>query len=163
MHTQEVQVSFQASEINTQPGLVLRGTVEVHVPWPPQDERFVEHMERSVNQAGQMLKRDWMRLALEQADAEVVLERLRRDRAQQRRGKRRMTFKTAFGTVIARRYRLLDKATGKISTPSADAWNTPRQLTITRPLRDLVCDVVRDESYRQAAKRVACHAAEENL
>lgn len=163
MHTQEVQVSFQASEINTQQGLLLRGTVEVHVPWPPQDERFLEQMERSVDQAGQMLKRDWMRLALEQADAEVVLERLRRDRDQQRRGKRKMTFKTTFGTVIARRYRLLNKATGKITTPSADAWNTPRQLTITRPLRDLVCDVVRDESYRKAAKRVACHAGEEDL
>ena len=164
MHTQEeVQVTFQASEINTQQGLVLRGTVEVRVPWPPQDERFVEHMERSVDQAGQMLKRDWMRLTLEQADAEVVLERLRRDRAQQRRGKRKMTFKTTFGTVIARRYRLLDKATGKISTPSADAWNTPRQLTITRPLRDLVRDVVRDESYRKTAQRVACHAGEDDL
>ena len=164
MHTQEeVQVSFQASEINTQQGLVLRGTVEVRVPWPPQDEHFVEHTERSVDQAGQKLKREWMRLALEQADAEVLLERLRRDRAQQRRGKRKMTFKTTFGTVTARRYRLLDKATGKISTPSAEAWNTPRQLTITRPLRDFVCDVVRDESYRKAAKRVAYQAGEEHL
>lgn len=48
MHTQEeVQVIFQVLEINTQQGLVLRGTVEVRVHWPAQDERFVEQMERS--------------------------------------------------------------------------------------------------------------------
>jgi len=74
-----------------------------------------------------------------------------------------MTFKTTLGTVIARRYRLLNKATGKTSTPSADAWNTPRQMTITRRLRNLVCDLARDESYRKAAKRVAYHAGEEDL
>lgn len=166
MHTQEeVQVTFQPTEIKKQGGILLRGIVEVVVPCSQQDERFVERMERSVDRAGQELKRDWMRLMLEQADTELVLERLSADRhrSQQRRGKRRMTFKTTFGTVTAHRYRLLDKTTGKMSIPSAEAWKTPRQVTITRPLRDLVCDTAREESYRKTVQRVSCHAGEANL
>lgn len=57
MHTQEeVQVIFQALEINTQQGLVLRGTVEVRVPWPGAGRTFRGAGGEIGRWAGQMLK-----------------------------------------------------------------------------------------------------------
>lgn len=166
MHTPEdVQVSFLPHEIKLEETLVVRGGVEFVLPWPTADGHFIEDIERAVNEAGQQLKRLLMCLVLEKGDAELVLERIGRSPpgTQQRRGKRPTTLKTTFGTVVVHRYRVFDKVSGKTTIPSAEAWDTPQQVVITRPLRDLVRDVVRDASYRKAARRVACHAGEEDL
>ena len=167
MHTPEdVQVSFLPHEIKLDETLLaVHGSVELALPWPTADGHFIEDIERVVDEAGQQLKRMLMRLVLEKGDAELVLERIGRSAAgtQQRRGKRAITLKTTFGTVVVHRYRVFDKLSGKTTIPSAEAWDTPQQVVVTRPLRDLVRDVVRDESYRKAARRVARHAGEEDL
>lgn len=166
MHTPEdVQVSFLPHEIKLEETLVVRGSVEFVLPWPTADGQFIEDAERAVNEAGQQLKRMLMGLVLEKGDAELVLERIGRSPpgTQQRRGKRSTTLKTTFGTVVVHRYRVFDKVSGKTTIPSVEAWDTPQQVVVTRPLRDLVCDVVRDESYRKAARRVARHAGENDF
>ena len=74
-----------------------------------------------------------------------------------------MTFKTGFGTVEVYRQRLEDRGTGKVTIPSARAWKTPQQVTITRGLRQSVCQAVRGESVRDSLLRIEEQADEPGL
>jgi hypothetical protein len=103
----------------------------------------------------QQVKREMFRLAMEKADAELVLTGRDGQSGQgtRRRGTSPMTFKTRFGTVEVQRQRVEDKATGKVTTPAARAWNTPQQVTITRGLRQQVCQTVRNQSMQASLEQ----------
>lgn len=74
-----------------------------------------------------------------------------------------MTFKTAFGTVEVRRRRIKHKADDSTEVPSASAWETPQQVTITQGLRDATCDAMLRESSRKSLRELEEHAREPGL
>jgi len=167
MHaTDEVQVGFGHQQVQVEGGrLTMQVQVELDLPMPASDERLPQQIEQSVDQAGQRFKREMFRLAMEKADAELVVAGRDGESGQgtRRRGTSPMTFKTRFGTVEVQRQRVEEKATGKVTTPAAKAWNTPQQVTITRGLRQQVCQTVRNQSMQDSLEQVEEQAGEPGL
>jgi hypothetical protein len=165
MHTREgVQLSFDGPEIKVEAGaMTVRGVLQLQLSMPAQGERLLEEMERGVEEGGQELKRELFRLMVEKADTELVLAQRSGKERVTMRGTRRLTCKSVFGTVRVSRRRVEDHSTGRVTTPCATVWNTPRQVLITRGLRDLVCDVVGEESVRDTLRRIEHHSGEKKL
>lgn len=145
--------------------LVLQGTVRLELMVPQQDERLPQQVEQHIEEAGQQFKRWAFRHLMEKLDAELLLATRRGLKGQGVvcRGRRRMTFKTVFGTVPVERRRILQKADGLLEVPSAKAWGTPQQVTITQGLRDAVCDAMLRESSRKSLQHVEERAGEPGL
>jgi hypothetical protein len=143
----------------------LRAELEVDLPLPAQDERLPATLERAVDDAGQRLKRLLMQQALEQADLQLLLRRLRGKSGAKfrRRGSAPYTFKTVFGTVKVRRSRLQDKGTGATHQPAALAWQTPQQVCLTAGLRHAVADALLSQSCQNALDSVQSTAGEPDL
>jgi hypothetical protein len=135
------------------------------LPIPPQDEHLPDQIEAYVHQAGLELQRQLFRVLIEKADSELVLQRRhgRGGAGIQRRGTRPHTFKTTFGEVTVERSRISHHADGTMEVPSATAWNTSHQLTITRSLRDAVCDRMSDQSAGKSRGDVGRSAGDEDL
>jgi hypothetical protein len=167
MHaTDEVQVSFDHRQVQVEGGrLTMQVQIGLDLPMPASDERLPQQIEQSVDQAGQRVKRELFRLAMEKADAELVLAGRDGESGQgtRRRGTNPMTFKARFGTVEVQRQRVEDKATGKVTTPAAKAWNTPQQVTITRGLRQQVCQAVRNQPMQGSLEQIEEQAGEPGL
>jgi hypothetical protein len=145
--------------------LVLTGTIRLRLPVPPQDERLPAEVERTIEEAGQQVKRWMYGHVIQQLDAELVLCR-RRGKKEQGfvcHGRRAMTFKTVFGTVRVSRHRIVHLADQSTEVPSAKAWNTPQQVTITQGLIDTTCDAMLQESSRKALRHVEERAGEPGL
>src|SRR4051812_4946109 len=137
----KAQPTIRLHEVKTQGRRIhLRAELEVDLPMPAQDERLPAALERTVDDAGQRLERLLFGQALEQADLQLVLRRLRGKRGEKlrRRGSAAYTFETAFGTVHVRRCRLEGKGTGATHQPAALAWQTPQRVCITAGLRHAV-------------------------
>jgi Uncharacterised protein family (UPF0236) len=135
------------------------------LPLPPQDEYLPDQIEAYVHQAGLGIQRQLFQVLIEKADQELVLER-RRGKAGagiSRRGTRPHTFKTTFGAVPVQRSRISHNHDGTIEVPSATAWNTSHQLTITQNLRDAVCDQMSDQSVGKSRADVCQSAGDESL
>src|ERR1043165_1398365 len=135
------------------------------VPLPHQDEHLPDQIEAFVHQAGLEVQRRLFRSLIEKADHELVLQRRhgKGGAGIQRKGTRPFTFKTTFGEVTVRRSRILHKEDGTVEVPSAVAWDTSHQLTITRNLRDAVCDQMSDRSAGQSRADVCEGAGDEDL
>src|SRR5262245_36562494 len=132
--SQTTQPTLHVHEVKTQGRRIhLRAEMELDLPLPAQDDRLPATLERAVDDAGQRLKRLLFQQALEQADLQLLLRRLRGRAGQdcRRRGVAPYTFKTVFGTVHVRRARLQDKHTGATHVPAATAWQTPQQVCLT--------------------------------
>ncbi len=145
--------------------LSLELSLELAVPLPHQDEHLPDQIEAYVHQAGLEFQRRLFQVLIEKADQELVLEQ-RHGKAGagiQRRGARPFTFKTIFGAVTVQRSRILHLKDGTMEVPSAVAWNTSHQLTITRNLRDAVCDQMSDQSARKSLADVCQYAGDEDL
>jgi hypothetical protein len=145
--------------------LAFQGTVQLELCMPRQDARLPYEVERAVEDAGQQFKRWLYRQLMEKLDAELLLAK-RRGRDGQGlvcRGHRQMTFKTIFGTVHVGRRRVLQKSDGSLEVPSAKAWGTSQQVTITQGLRDAVCDAMLQESSRKSLRHVESRAGEPGL
>jgi hypothetical protein len=139
-----LQVGFEIAEIVALGDrLVLLGTVRLELSVPRQDERLPDEVEQAVEDAGQQFKRWAYRQLMEKLDTELLLARRGGKDGQGVvcRGHRPMTFKTVFGTACVRRRRILQKADGLLEVPSAKAWGTPQQVTITQGLQDAVRNV----------------------
>ena len=160
------QLTCELNEVKAEDGhLVLTSTVRLELPVPPQDERLPAEVERAVEEAGQEVKRWMYGHVMQRLDAELVLSR-RRGKQNQGfacHGRRSMTFKTVFGTVHVRRRRIVYLADQSSEIPSANAWNTPQQVTITRGLIDATCDAMLQESSRKALRHVEERAGEPGL
>jgi hypothetical protein len=167
MHTDNgLGATFQLGEVTASGDqLVLQGTVRLEMHVPPQDERLPYEVEQAVEDAGQRFKRWVFCQLMEQLDAELVLAGRQGKDGQGVvcRGCRPMAFKTVFGTVRVRRRRVEQKADGAVEIPSAKAWRTPRQVTITQGLQDAVCDAMLQESSRKSLRHVEERAGEPGL
>jgi hypothetical protein len=139
--------------------------LEMALPMPPQDERLPDQIETFVHQAGREIERKLFQVLIEAADKELVL-RQRRGKGGagiQRRGTRPHTFKTTFGEVTVQRSRICHHHDGAIEVPSASAWNTSHQLTITQNLRDAVCDQMSDQSAGKSRADICQSAGDDSL
>jgi Uncharacterised protein family (UPF0236) len=139
--------------------------LEMALPIPPQDERLPDEIEAYVHQAGLQIQRKLYQVLIETADKDLVL-RQRHGKGGagiQRRGTRPHTFKTTFGEVTVQRSRISHPHDGTMEVPSAIAWNTSHQLTITQNLRDAVCDQMSDQSAGKSRADVCQSAGDENL
>jgi hypothetical protein len=128
--------------------LELQVGLKLTLPLPDHDRFLPDTIEASVHQAGLILQRLMFQLLMERADQDLVFHRRHGKDAQgiQRRGTRPYPFKTLFGDVTIDRIRISHNADGSTEIPSATAWNTPEQITLTQNLRDAVCDLMRDQS-----------------
>jgi hypothetical protein len=160
------QLTCELREVKTEDGEVaLEGTVRLRLPVPRQDERLPAEVERIVEAAGQEFKRWMYRHIVENMDADLLLS-LRDGKDQEGflcHGRRRMTFKTVFGTVEVSRRRIVHKADQSSEIPAAKAWNTPQQVTITQGLIDETCDAMLQESSRKSLRHVEERAGEPGL
>lgn len=140
-------------------------SLTMSLPMPHQDEHLPDQIESFVHQAGLVLQRRLFQVLIEKADHELVLQRRhgKADAGIQRRGTRPFTFKTTFGEVTVQRSRIVHKADGTAEVPSAVAWDTSHQLTITRNLRDAVCDQMSDQSARKSLADLGQYAGDEDL
>lgn len=166
MRTYKTQPTLRLHEVKVHGRrLHLRAEVELDLPLPAQDERLPPALEAAVDDAGQRLKRLLFQQALEQADLQLLLRRLRGRRGEplRRRGSAPYTFKTVFGTVRVRRSRLQDQGTGATHQPAALAWQTPQQVCITRGLRHAACDALLTQSAQDALDAVEAQAGEPGL
>lgn len=128
--------------------LELQVGLKITLPMPEHDHFLPETIEACVHQAGLILQRVMFQLLMEKADQDLVFRRRHGKDGQgiQRRGTRPYPFKTLFGEVTIQRSRISHKADGSTEIPSATAWNTPEQITLTQNLRHAVCDLMRDQS-----------------
>ncbi len=162
----ELHVAFEVGDILAlDDRLVLQGTVRLELSMPRQDERLPWEVEQAVEDAGQQFKRWVYQQLMEKLDAELLLATRQGKDGQGVvcRGRRQMTFKTIFGTVHVGRRRILQKADGLLEVPSAKAWGTPQQVTITQGLQDAVCDAMLQESSRKSLRHIEQRAGESGL
>jgi hypothetical protein len=139
--------------------------LEMTLPMPPQDDHLPDQIEAYVHQAGLKIQRKLFQVLIEKADQELVLQQRHGHAGAgiQRRGTRPHTFKTTFGEVTVQRSRIGHNPDGTIEVPSASAWNTSHQLTITQNLRDAVCDQMSDQSAGKSCADVCQAAGDEGL
>src|SRR5437588_4087469 len=166
MRTRKVQTTMHVHEVKAHDGrLSLRAELQLDLPWPRQDAHLPRRLERAVEDAGQQLKRQLFRQAVEHADLELLLDRRQGKDAQgvRRRGTAGYTFKTVFGTVGVRRRRIEHRADGATEIPSAGAWQTPRQVCLTPGLRSALCDAVAQQPAQAAVTALEERAGESGL
>ena len=139
--------------------------LEMALPMPPQDQRLPDQIESYVHQAGLEIQRKLFQVLIEAADTELVLQQRhgKGGAGIQRRGTRPHTFKTTFGEVTVQRSRIGHQHDGTMEVPSASAWNTSHQLTITENLRDAVCDQISDQSAGKSRADICQAAGDEGL
>jgi hypothetical protein len=137
----------------------------VSFPMPAQDEHLPHRIEAHVHAAGLEAQRCLFRALMEKADHQVVLDIRDGDQGQgiQRRGTRPYTFVTQFGTVTIERIRVSHRADGRAEIPSHTAWDTPKQVCITRGLRDAICDEMLAHSAGRSQADLGDRAHEEDL
>jgi Uncharacterised protein family (UPF0236) len=137
----------------------------ITLPMPFQNEHLPETIEAVVHAAGLEVQRQLFRALIEKADRELVMEC--RDGKQgegiQRRGTRPFTFKTLFGAVTVERCRISHRHDGTTEVPSASAWGTSHQLTITGNLRDAVCDQMSEHSSGASLEEICTRAGDADL
>ena len=140
-------------------------SLRMTLPMPLQDEHLPDQIEAYVQQAGLEIQRKLFQVLIEKADQELVLERRRGKGGAgiRRRGTRPHTFKTTFGEVPVQRSRISHNHDGTMEVPSATAWDTSHQLTITQNLRDAVCDHLSDQSVGKSRADVCQSAGDESL
>jgi hypothetical protein len=160
---QELQVTVSDETVKIQDRrLILQAQLRLELPMPEQDADLPGRLEAGIERGGQVLKRRLFQLAVEQADAELILAKRhgKRGRGITCRGTTPLTFKTVFGTVKVRRRRIAHKADGTTEVPSAHAWQTPRQVVLTAGLRQAACDGLLRDSAQQTVARIDARADE---
>ena len=91
-HTDGSKIGFEQAQVERDgEQLVIRSRVEVRMPMPASDEHLPQRIEEAVDRAGQQVKREFFRMAMEKADGEVVWENRHGQSGQgaRRRGEKR--------------------------------------------------------------------------
>jgi hypothetical protein len=164
--TDGLQTTITVSPVNrVDQTLSLDLELRMALPMPNQDEHLPDQIEAMVHQAGLEAQRRLFQALIEKADHELVLQRRQGKGGAgiQRRGTRPPTFKTTFGAVTVQRSRVRHTHDGTMEVPSATAWNTAHQLTMTQNLRDAVCDQMSEQSAGKSRTDVCQHAGDEDL
>lgn len=164
----EVRVSVEFVEPPTMRGseIGMCALVRVNCLLPAeQNERVVDVIEEMSNEGGQSLKRELFRAGIEIADRELVIKLRggKEGKGIQLYGRRRYTFKTGFGTVVVNRIRIRHKSDGRTQVPSATAWATPRQVMVSRGLKNAVSNIVVKESYGSTRRQIEKQTGEEGI
>ena len=145
----------------------LAADLQLHVsfPMPAQDPHLPHRIEAHVRAAGVEAQRCLFRALMEKANHQVVLDIRDGDQGQgiQLRGTRPYTFITPFGTVTIDRIRVCHRADGRAEIPSHTAWDTPKQVALTRGLRDAICDEMLAHSAGRSQTDLGDRADEEDL
>jgi hypothetical protein len=140
-------------------------TMTITLPMPDQDEHLPDLLEAAVHAAGLEVQRRLFAALIEKADRDLILN-LRDGKGGQgiqRRGTRPFTFKTIFGSVTVPRCRIAHHQYGSIEIPSATAWGTSHQLTITGNLRNAVCDQMGEHSAGASLEEICARAGEPDM
>jgi hypothetical protein len=164
----EVRVSVEFVEPPTMRGdeIGMVALVRVNYLLPAeQNERVPDLIEIMSDESGQYLKRELFRQGIEIADRELVLKLRtgKEGKGIQLFGTRRYTFKTRFGTVVVKRIRIRHKSDGSTQVPSAKVWATPRQVMVSRGLKNAVCNIVVKESFDSTRKQIERQTGEEGI
>jgi hypothetical protein len=164
--TDSLQATITVSPVNRHaetPCLELM--LRMALPMPDQDEHLPDRIEASVHQAGLEAQRRLFQAPIEKADHELMLQCRQGEAGAgiQRRGTRPHTFETVFGAVTVPRSRIRHTHDGTMEVPSATAWDTSHQLTITGNLRDAVCDRMGDQSASKSRADICQYAGDEDL
>lgn len=142
---EDVDVEVGQREVNVANGeMEITAVVKVRLPMPQQDRYLPNKIEATLEEAGQAIKRELYKSALEKAD-ECLVEAHRQTTEFNRIGKKSYTIKAVFGQVNVDRTRTRNKE-GKARILSQHAWETPRQIYITKGLKSAICDLVIKES-----------------
>jgi hypothetical protein len=163
---QELQATVHAAQVNLHDQrLILQAQIALEFPMPAQDAELPKLLEAGIERGGQVLKRRLFQLAIERADAELILAQRHGKDGQGIlcRGTTPLTFKTVFGTVHVCRRRIEHRADGTTEVPSAHAWQTPRQVALTPGLKDAACDGLLRDSAQQTVARIDTRAGEVGL
>ena len=164
--TDGLQITITLGSVNSDnQTYFLDLSLKMALPVPPQDENLPNQIEAHVHQAGLEVQRRLFQVLIEKADQELVLQNRHGKGGVgiQRRGTRPFTFKTIFGEVPVRRLRISHNLDGSMEVLSANVWNTSHQLSITRNLRDAVCDQMSDQSAGKSLIDVCQNAGDEKL
>lgn len=164
--TDDLQTTIDLGPVNRRDQtLSLELVLRMELPMPRHDEHLPDRIETLVHRAGLEVQRRLFQALIEKADRELVFQLRRGDGGAgiQRRGTRPHTFKTIFGEVVVRRSRISHNRDGAIETPTATAWATSRQLSVTGNLRDAVCDRMGDLSAAESRAEIGRDAGEEDL
>jgi len=164
--TNGLQTTIHIDPVNSEgQAFSLEMSLGMTLPMPPRDEHLPGQIETYVHQAGLEIQRELFQVLIEKADRELVPQQRhgKGGAGIQRRGTRPHTFKTTFGEVPVRRSRMSHNYDGTIEVPSATAWNTSHQLTITQNLRDAVCDQMGDQSAGKTRADIGQYAGDEDL
>jgi hypothetical protein len=163
---QDLHVTVTCEPVKVQDDrLLVHARVCLELPMPDHDADLPGRLEASIERGGQVIKRRLFQHVVEHADAELILSHRsgQRGRGIVCRGTAGFTFKTVFGTVQVRRRRVAHKADGTTEVPSAHAWKTPRQVTVTPGLRHAACDGMLRDSAQQTVARIEARADEPGL
>jgi hypothetical protein len=164
--TNGLKTTISLGPVNCQDqALSLELELHMALPLPDQDEHLPDQIEAFVHQAGLEVQRRLFQVLIEKADQELVLQRRHGKGGDgiQRRGTRPFTFKTTFGEVTVQRSRISHNRDDSMEIPSASAWGTSHQLTITQNLRDAVCDQMSDQSAGRSRADIGQDAGDEDL
>src|SRR5438067_7717950 len=109
---------------------------------PAQDAPLVDRIEQDLADAGQQVQRQLFVSAAAYAGRQWVLGHRGGKEGQgiQRRGTQPLTCKTAFGTAVSHRQRVVHRAGGSSEVRAARVWRAPRQVVLTQGLKDAVGD-----------------------
>jgi hypothetical protein len=161
----EIEIAVRLAQLAVNEGrMVARVMVETNFPMPVQDEHLLYQFELRAQEVGRAFMRAYYQALVEKADAELVLSYRGGKDGQgiQRIGRKRYTIRTTFGTVKVLRIRVKHRD-GSTEIPSARSWQTPKQIYLSRSLKQSICDSVRKLSYGDTVVQLARESGEAKL
>jgi hypothetical protein len=159
--TEKVAIEFGPTDVAVNNGrMVVNLMVSSTYEMPEQDENLLYQLEMITEEVGRAFMRQYYQLMVEKADYELVLSM--RNKGIQRIGRNPYTIKTTFGTVKVPRIRIKYR-NGKTEIPSKRIWGTPRQILISRGLKEEVCQLVVKQSYGSTVQHLVRASGEAKL
>jgi hypothetical protein len=145
--------------------LAMAALVRVEAAAPAQDEHLPYGWELISQTAGLQLMRKMFCAGMEKSDLELIwsLHTSKGGAEFVRMGKRHSKFKTLFGTVLVARIRIKYRESGKSETPSSKVWKLKRQVTISRGLKNAICNTVAKESFDSTRQQIARQTGEAGI
>jgi hypothetical protein len=138
--------------------------VETESEMPEQNEHLPHRVEMTSRVVGQEFMKDYYSATIQRADLELCL-RIRDGKGAGivLKGKRAYTFKTVLGTVKVPRQRIKYRDSGRSETPSSRIWKLPRQVKISRGLKNETSNIAMKESYGKTLKQIEQETGEAGI
>jgi hypothetical protein len=143
-------------------GYTVTGTFQSFIPFLNTSDEL-DHIEQSVEQIGQDLKRSLWQNVLPAADQQTADLFQQANSNLVKHDSRSFTIVTLAGEIHFSRRRLRNKTTGTYLIPSAVIWNTSRKRHITAALAEAACHTSQELSYHKSAADLAKKAGVDKL